>query len=327
MSKAKDILKKILPPPVRSFMREMEALRQLTERQTHLLGQGQQELQIAVKHLLEEQQKQAELLRQGNADEMAQIQEVRTALQQMEKEQKHLSAIAEEISRRSMDAARYASESVWAEIFNNTITGSCWLTNTAFSPGRWAIRYPVLYVMYRILNEARPKRILELGLGQSTRMIAQYAAAHEGVTHQVVEHDLEWISFFQNDFQLPSNSKIVQLDREMVPYQEAEAVRVFTNFRETFSGQKFDFIFIDAPLGGDMKQYARIDVLGLLPECLSENFVIMIDDANRIGEKRTIAEIQKRLDEAGILYKCGRYSGRKDTVVIAARSREFLTTM
>ena len=337
MSKAKDILKKILPPPVRSFMREMEALRQLTERQTRLLEHGQQALQAAVKRLSEEQQKQTgqmeklavvqqSLLRQVDSGN-SHMQETLEALQQVAKEQKNLSAIAEDISRQSTDAARYASEAVWAEIFNNTITGSSWLTNTAFSPGRWAIGYPVLYVIYRILNEARPKRILELGLGQSTRMIAQYAAAYEDVTHQVVEHDPEWISFFQNDFQLPSNSKIVQLDREMVSYQEAEAVRVFKNFEETFTGQKFDFIFIDAPLGGDMKQYARIDVLGLLPECLSENFVVMIDDANRIGEKRTIAEMRKRLDEAGILYKCGRYSGQKDTIVIAAQSREFLTTM
>ena len=135
--------------------------------------------------------------------------------------------------------------------------------------------------MYRVLNEIRPQRILELGLGQSTRMIAQYAAAHPEAEHAVVEHDPEWIAFFKNDFTLPENSQIVQLDREMVPYEGAEAVRVFKDFAQTFAGRKFDFIAIDAPLGGDMKEYSRIDVLRMLPDILSENFVIMIDDCNR----------------------------------------------
>ena len=68
------------------------------------------------------------------------------------------------------------------------------------SAGRWAVGYQYLYVMYRVLNEIHPRRILELGLGQSTRMLGQYAAAHENVSHFVVEHDPEWIDFFQRDF-------------------------------------------------------------------------------------------------------------------------------
>lgn len=65
-----------------------------------------------------------------------------------------------------------SSENVWANIFNNTISNSPWLKDKSFSPGRWGVGYAYLYVMYRVLNEIRPRRILELGLGQSTRMIA-----------------------------------------------------------------------------------------------------------------------------------------------------------
>ena len=76
-----------------------------------------------------------------------------------------------------------------------------------------------------------------------------------------------------------------------------------------------------------MKQYARIDVLRLLPECLSENFVIMIDDAERGGETHTVAEMEKRLREHGILCRRGRYSGKKDCVLICGERSGFLTTM
>ncbi len=232
-----------------------------------------------------------------------------------------------ELAWRNVESGKNTTEALWAEIFNNTITNSQWLVNKTFSPGRWAVGYPYLYVMYRVLNEARPKRILELGLGQSTKMIGQYAEAYADVEHIVVEHDPEWIKFFENDFQLSSHSQIVQLGREMVAYKEAEAVRVFKGFNEQFAGQKFDFISIDAPLGGDMKQYARIDVLTMLPLCLSNDFVIMIDDCERVGEANTLAEMEKTLQENDVSYKCGRYSGKKDCVLICAAHLGFLSSM
>lgn len=338
MEYIKNFLKRILPPPVRTFLREVEGLRQMLEGKTRLLEERQREVLGTVAHLAEEQQKQTEVLRRENEVLAKRLEEqtvrlermerdTQTALQEAAEERKQLATAIEKTCLQSAEGMRYASEAVWAAIFNNAISGSTWLKNTTFSPGRWAVGYPALYVMYRILNEARPKRILELGLGQSTRMIAQYAAAYEDVEHIVVEHDAEWIAFFKNDFALPERTKIVQLDRELMPYKDAAAVRVFKGFRETFAGRKFDFIFIDAPLGGDMKQYARIDVLGLLPKCLSENFVIMIDDAERIGETHTEAEMEKCLQENEVSYKKGRYCGKKDIVLMSAEHMGFLTSM
>ena len=233
----------------------------------------------------------------------------------------------QQIKQQSILSTRAAEEAVWAAIFNNTIVNSTWLKDKTFSPGRWAMGYPALYAIYRILNEIRPKRILELGLGQSTRMIGQYARAFNDVEHFVVEHDPAWIEFFKNDFVLSERSSIVQLDREMVQYKEAEQVRVFKDFKNQFDGQKFDFICIDAPLGGDMKQYARIDILGLLPGCLAKDFVIAVDDCERIGETHTIEEMEKIFKKTSILFKKGKYKGQKDFSTICSNKFEFLSTM
>ena len=222
---------------------------------------------------------------------------------------------------------RDISEAVWAEIYNSTITKSRWLKDKAFSPGRWAVGYPYLYVMYRILNEVQPQNILELGLGQSTKMIGQYTSYYKRVHHQVVEHDPEWIDFFKKNYSLSERTKLIQLNREFVPYKEAEKVRVFKDFSQTFKGQKFDFISIDAPLGGDMKEYARIDVLQMIPACLAEDFIIMIDDCERSGEKRTVMEMERVLQENQILYRKGKYSGKKDCIVIAANVLKFVCSM
>ena len=82
------------------------------------------------------------------------------------------SMIVNEISAQVSKANLIARENEWAAIFNNTIHDSTWLKDRSFSPGRWAVGYQFLYVMYRILNEIKPERILELGLGQSTRMLS-----------------------------------------------------------------------------------------------------------------------------------------------------------
>lgn len=376
----KDLLKRILPPPVHAFNREVarildavdqsrretDALRELIAAQGNSLDQLRHQLdaerarrlqwesqardewraqqQAALDKALEGQAKTLAALSQSLEQSAAGLQKQTDALAEafaagreqmatrqqadaLNKRAEILADTAEKARRQAADSARHASEAVWAQIFNNTISESLWLKDKTFSPGRWAVGYPYLYVMYRVLNETRPKRILELGLGQSTRMIAQYAAAFQDVEHIVVEHDPEWVEFFCNDFPLPKNTKVVMLEREMAPYKEAEAVRVFKGFKETFQGQKFDFISVDAPYGADMKQYSRIDVLNLIPDGLSEKFVIMVDDTERNGETHTISEIESYLTEAQILYSRGKYSGRKDCMIVCAKQIGFLSSL
>ncbi len=221
----------------------------------------------------------------------------------------------------------YSQEILWAEIFRSVTDKSTWLKNRSFAPGRWALGYPALYILYRILNEMKPKAILELGLGQSTRMISQYTGHYKGIKHLVVEHDEDWIQFFKKDFKLNSNTHIKILGREFIDFKEAKNVRVFSGFQEEFSNDSFDFIMIDAPLGGDMKDYARIDVLRCMPQILNKSFIILIDDFNRIGEQNTVKAMENLLKDTKISYKTGVYSGVKDTLVICSEDNKFFTSL
>ena len=299
IQRMKNALKRIFPPPASSFMREINAL-------------------------WEELSQQSGELRKLHGELSQQCGELRKLLEELKRaEQGRLNALLEQ----SGACRRKADESIWASVFNNTITDSDWLKTRSFSPGRWALGYAALYVLYRILNEVRPTHILELGLGQSTNMITQYAASNREAEHFVVEHDSDWIRFYKQGYPISEQTEIVRLDRTFVPYKEAEAVRVFSGFQERFAGKRFDFILIDAPLGGDMKQYARIDILGLLPECLSESFTILFDDTHRPGEANTVKEICALLDAAGIRYEKGTYNGEKTCTVICSADRAFLCTL
>lgn len=224
-------------------------------------------------------------------------------------------------------AERKSAEAVWAQVFNNAVSGCDWLYGRPLSPGRDSAGYPFLFAMFHALNQAKPKSILELGLGQSTVMLSRYATTHPGTMHFVVEPDYDWINFFQNEYALSYPTRILQMPTEFVSYKDAEKVRVFKNFDKGFAGQRFDFIIIDAPLGGDMPEYSRIDVLRMMPNCLNDDFVIIIDDTERDGEKRTVAEMEECLKNANIQYKKGRYSGEKDCTLLTSWNWRYLTTL
>lgn len=230
---------------------------------------------------------------------------------------------------KSMDSNKALSqEIIWAEIFNSTITESSWLKDKSFSPGRWAVGYQYLYALYRILDISKPKNILELGLGQTTHMITQYAMCDDKVDHTVVEHDEAWISFCRKRDKYAPNTDICRLDIVYDGiYREDREVVQYSGFREKISGRKFDLISVDGPFGFMAKTYARTDILPLLPDCLSESFVIMIDDSERTGEINTINEIKRILDESSIKYEEGVYKGLKWSTVIASEDQKFLCSM
>ncbi len=232
-----------------------------------------------------------------------------------------------DIKDRIEKADRASKETLFANVFHDTILNSTWLVNKRLSPGRWAIGYPGLYVLYRILDEIKPKSILELGLGQSTELITQYAKANSEVSHYVTEHDDSWIHFFTKTHTIAKNTKIVKQEIIHTSYKEDNDVITYKNFTELFKDKKFDLVFIDAPLGGLAKVYARIDILGIIPESLAKQFVIVIDDYNRIGEKRMTSELEKIFTDNDIDYYKGRYTGEKDTLVIASEKNKWVCSM
>lgn len=232
-----------------------------------------------------------------------------------------------EIKDSTVRAKKASDEAVWGLIFKDSIKNSDWLLNKEFYPGRWAVGYQYLYVLYRVLNGVKPQSILELGLGQSTRMITQYVGNDSKVKHRVIEHDPEWIDFFKMENKLYAGSEVVQLDLTQDCFEEDPSVLMYKGFKDSLSDRVYDFVSVDAPFGGGANMYARVDIIALIPECLAESFVIMVDDANRDGEKNTIELIKKKLEENHIEYCCGQYMGNKTTYVITSPNKKFICSL
>ncbi|MFW7415411.1 hypothetical protein [Demequina sp. SO4-18] len=237
-----------------------------------------------------------------------------------------LNASVDDVRRGSGAARRSSREAVWGAVYRDTVAQSSWFTDQAVSPGRWAVGYPFLYVLYRVLDESRPTSILELGLGQSTKVTAQYAAHGTAVGHTVVEHDPEWIAAFGANFALPSTTRIHTLDLTTAELPDGETALRYDGFAAAVGSATYDLIVVDGPFGGGAER-ARIDILDLIPQALEERFIIMLDDYNRPGEQRTAAAIAKALDAAGIAHETTRYSGEKDLWVATSPDLRFFTSL
>lgn len=221
---------------------------------------------------------------------------------------------------------RIVEENMWSNVFHDGTRESVWLNKTEFVPGRWAIGYQTLYVLYRVLNELHPMSILELGLGQSTKMITQYVDANPGVLHRVVEHDQDWIDHYKTTCFLAKESHIMLKTLSSTSVNGIEDIRCYKNFEDGILPNTFDLIIIDGPWGGDMQELSRVDVAKIMPACLAKSFVIILDDYNRQGEQHTLEYMKTVLDKHNIAFSSAKYEGAKDMVVLTSADRGMVCT-
>ena len=225
-------------------------------------------------------------------------------------------------------------ELYWAQIYNSTIQNSAWLEDKSISPGRWAVGYNYLYVLYRILDDIRPSHILELGLGQSTKIIGQYATFPEmsgKIEHVVVEHDTEWAKFFfGRNKSLCQNTQVVTLPLIDVE-KEGERFKAYDGFQHMIDtmNMRFNVLSIDGPLGSS-EHWGRRDILPCLPDCLDDDFAIIFDDyGQRKSTFHIIEDAEDILRKNDIEFIKGIYPGvaHKGVCVLVSKSWKFLASL
>lgn len=271
-----------------------------------------------------------ELERIGNQSEKG-YEALTTALQQshaeLSKSMVKLNDVMKQTRKQCVEGSQFASEAMWAETFNNTVSGSVWLKDTAFSPGRWAVGYPYLYVMYRVLNETHPKCILEFGLGQTTQMIGRYAAVFPDVVHIVIEQDREWTEFFKQSNPNLNNTSIIHVPVVETELYEDNQVLVYQDLLNVLGDRRFDFISADGPAHSRSQKYRRTDILEMVPQNLASSFCILMDDMNESACRNAYEKLLEKLHECNLEFVCGSYYGKKTFNVAATPDKKFLTTL
>lgn len=229
------------------------------------------------------------------------------------------------IDSKLFEIEKQGRELEWAHIYRDSIRGKKWLEELPLNVGRWAGNYSFFYVLNRILMDFKPKYILDLGLGESSKFISTYLDNYLFDTkHVIVEQNEEWINVFQKKVLLSRRSNIVYC-----PVKEIEIKGFVSNAYEKFDENiesKFDLYIVDGPFGSD--RYSRYDILSLIERFdYSDEFIILFDDTNRQGEKDTLKDILQTLIDKKINVFVGNYIGNKTNTVIATQKYKFATSL
>ena len=218
----------------------------------------------------------------------------------------------------------YYRELNFADLLHDTIIQSSWLKNKTFSLFGSAANYSFIYTLYRILDKVNPVNILEMGLGQTTHLTSQYVAYKNPAAHLTVcEHNTDWINIYKQELPHIENIVIKHFDLEYFEYNSQQNDK-YAGLLEFAQQQKFDLVIVDGPIGYG-KSLPRSNVLDLINNNnLAADFVIVFDDAERIGEQTTIAHTEALLRSKSLNFASFARNGIKKQYIIASPAYDFV---
>lgn len=155
--------------------------------------------------------------------------------------------------------------------------------------------------MIDILEKCSPKRICELGSGQSTLIFEKYCEKYNNVVFNSIEHDETYKRKNSIIFPLIENTEI------NVNGHVYGDCNKYDGFEEWLKQQnKFDFILIDGPYGYDFRlkyTYSRVQLLSFIElDKISDKAVVLYHDSERDNAKTTLNEFEKLIFERGFEY-------------------------
>lgn len=211
----------------------------------------------------------------------------------------------------------------YSVVLNQSWIDSEWVKNKSFSLRLGSSNYSFIYSLFKILDEIAPSRILEFGLGQTTKLTSQYVNnKNTNAALDIVEHDNDWINEFSGQITLTNNIKIYHKNLIKFEINGVETDK-YDDLSDIVTDKKYDLIIIDGPFGFD-RIYPRTNILDLIPNNLAENFVIILDDAERKGEQNTANLIFNKLDACNIQYEKSYKKGLKTQLIISSTNHKYI---
>jgi len=184
---------------------------------------------------------------------------------------------------------------------------------------------------FKILRLCRPQQILELGSGQTTKLLSCYHRQNPSAYALTVEQDEKW--FNQLKDQVTHDYRRVALEPKHFQCT-GTGLKLTTiwyqNLPELHEG-KFDYVLVDGPdhggPGTDHVDYARSGILQYIPGLLAPKFILVFDDAERFGETMTINALDAMLHAGGIRFVRFARPGIKTQVAFCSPEYSFLRSV
>ncbi|MBK9255899.1 MAG: hypothetical protein IPM42_10460 [Saprospiraceae bacterium] len=217
------------------------------------------------------------------------------------------------------------NELLWANYFHDYTKNIEELKTLKLSPGRWAANYSLLYILSKLIIELKPLKILELGLGESTKLITTLIQNNSEVkNHLILENDEDWIHHFASCFKLNEKSEILQVT--IIDKSIHQKTTTLYNLQNSASYADYTLFLIDGPKGSS--HYSRYNICEIAEFFTSENeFIIIVDDAARNGEKEMIDALKNILNNKKIKFYSSIFEGNKSQVVISTEKYKYAVSI
>jgi hypothetical protein len=182
-----------------------------------------------------------------------------------------------------------------------------------FDPVGAAANHGLLYLITRAIMDLGASSVLEFGAGQSTLLLDTLAAKHEHLAVRSIEHDQVWAEKIRR--QVSHEVRTLELAPLSVAGKD---IQYYDTSGIAAAGDQFDLVIVDGPPPYDVaRRYNRVGFIRAIEHHLQDNFLIVIDDAERTGERFCVAECQRSLTRGGINFVEGTIRGTKVQHVFA----------
>ena len=163
-----------------------------------------------------------------------------------------------------------------------------------YTPVQSAANYSLLFILLQSVVRAQPAEILELGCGETTLLLD--ALRRSGVWRgnlTSIEHDRFW----HKEISTRVETEIVFAPLTQRTIHGIEAPAYDLSMLKKPLGT-FDLVLIDGPNGAP--RWSRLACLQFIPDHLSREFLIILDDHERPGERETAVLMRDSLEAKGL---------------------------
>jgi len=152
----------------------------------------------------------------------------------------------------------------------------------------WSISPDFAKLVIASIYEYKPKTIVELGSGVSTIISSYCLQSIDNGSVISIDHDHKYAKDTENNLAIHGLSNIAK-----VIYAPLKTITLDNQTSDWYDLEKLDniqsidLLIIDGPPVNN-NSLARYPALPILYKALNDNAIILIDDANRIGEKKIL---------------------------------------
>lgn len=234
-----------------------------------------------------------------------------------------IKSILNEFRERLDENNKAIKEVEWAHIYQDSIRDNEDLQKLSLKIGRWAGNYSFFFLLHRILKDFQPQKIVEFGLGESSKFISTYnKSLGNSFEHVVIEQDDNWVNIFNQSFQNTNISiQYHPLLKKMVKNVEYNGYENVENIPKDA-----DVYLVDGPFGSP--RFSRFDIFHVLDNIdYEKEFILVLDDYNREGEKDTADEILKMFKTKGKDVYYTRYEGNKAQFILVTEKYKYVLSV